>query len=128
MDAAFGVMIEKGGGHLGASGVVHAHEEDLGNIGHDASFSLGETPCVILWHHDVVGVLAHRRIKRMDDHCRARRADQLENHEGRRRRWSYAGKGVAQCSGEGDGRIGEAGGRGEEVGAADVGADGEGRG
>ena len=38
-DRALGVVVEQGGGHLGAAGVVDADEQDLGEVGHQ--YSLG---------------------------------------------------------------------------------------
>jgi hypothetical protein len=32
-------VVEQGGGHLAAAGVVDAHEQDLGRIGHGDSLS-----------------------------------------------------------------------------------------
>ena len=53
-------------------------------------------------------------------------ADELHDDEHRRRRRFDAGEAVRQRAGDGDGRVGEAGRRGEEVGAADPHADGDG--
>ena len=53
-------------------------------------------------------------------------ADELHGDEHRRRRRRDAGKGVRKGAGDGDGGVGEAGRGGEEVGAADPHADGEG--
>jgi hypothetical protein len=39
--APFGVVVEQGSGHLGAAGVVHAHKQHLGHVGHGDSFVLG---------------------------------------------------------------------------------------
>jgi hypothetical protein len=42
MDSAFGVVVEQGGGHLAAAGVVDTDEQDLGDLAHDGSLGLGE--------------------------------------------------------------------------------------
>ena len=42
MHPALGVVVEQGGGHLAAAGVVHAHEQDLGGVLHQGSLALGE--------------------------------------------------------------------------------------
>jgi hypothetical protein len=42
MDSALGVMVEQGGGHLAAAGVVDTDEQDLGHVFDDGSFGLGE--------------------------------------------------------------------------------------
>ena len=39
---AFGVVVEEGGGHLAAAGVVDTDEQDLGHLFDDGSFGLGE--------------------------------------------------------------------------------------
>jgi hypothetical protein len=41
MDLAFGVVVEEGGGHLAAAGVVDTHEQDLGGVGHGDSLGVG---------------------------------------------------------------------------------------
>jgi len=40
--AALGVVIEQGGGHLAATGVVDTDEQDLRDVAHDGSLGLGE--------------------------------------------------------------------------------------
>jgi hypothetical protein len=42
MDSALGVVVEEGGGHLAAAGVVDTDEQDLGDVAHDGSLGLGE--------------------------------------------------------------------------------------
>jgi hypothetical protein len=42
MDLASGVVIQQGGRHLEAAGVVDTDEQDLGDVLHDGSFGLGE--------------------------------------------------------------------------------------
>ena len=42
MHPTLGVVVEQGGGHLRAAGVVHADEQDLRDVGHDGSFGVGE--------------------------------------------------------------------------------------
>jgi len=37
-------MVEEGGSHLGASGVVLTDKQNLGDVGQDASSNLGEGP------------------------------------------------------------------------------------
>jgi hypothetical protein len=36
---AVGVVVEQGGGHLAAAGVVDADEQDLGSVGHGDSLA-----------------------------------------------------------------------------------------
>jgi hypothetical protein len=42
MEAALGVVVEQGGGHLAAAGVVDTDEQHLGHLFDDGSFGLGE--------------------------------------------------------------------------------------
>ncbi|CDZ91523.1 hypothetical protein RHRU231_840052 [Rhodococcus ruber] len=42
VDAATGVVIQQGGGHLGAAGVVHTDEQHLRNVLGDGAFGLGQ--------------------------------------------------------------------------------------
>jgi hypothetical protein len=42
MDLALGVMVEEGGGHLAAAGVVDTDEQDLRHVFDDGSFGLGQ--------------------------------------------------------------------------------------
>ena len=42
VDTPLGVVVEQRCRHLGAARVVDADEQDLGHLGHDSSFGLGE--------------------------------------------------------------------------------------
>jgi hypothetical protein len=63
MDAAFGVVVEEGGGHLAAAGVVDTDEQDLGRVGHGDSLGVGGRghPSTALTAVDTADILSHRQ-------------------------------------------------------------------